>query len=87
MDVVSGRCSEVGSYCVQSKLIAHSEFEDLRLLKYEGVEGADRLLQLLRGTSSAGFMEFKKILENWSLPMAPAHLLKTIESRENEGGS
>ena len=71
-------------YCTQSNLISQNDFEDLLLVKFEGSEGGDRLLQLLRGTGSAGFGEFKKILSRWKLPMGPAQLLKTIEEREKQ---
>ena len=69
-------------YCAQSNLISQNDYEDLLHAKFEGSEGGDRLLQLLRGTGSAGFGEFKKILARWKLPMGPAQLLKTIEEKE-----
>ena len=69
-------------YCAQSNLISQNDYKDLLLVKFEGSEGGDRLLQLLRGTGNAGFGEFKKILSRWKLPMGPAQLLNTIEERE-----
>ena len=82
VDILSDKCSEVGMYCAQSDLISQNDYEDLRLVKFEGSDGGDRLLQLLRGTGNAGFDEFKTILGKWNLPMGPAQLLKKIEDRE-----
>ena len=82
--ILSDRCLEVGMYCAQSNLVSQDDYEDLRLMRFEGSNGADRLLQLLRGTGNAGFGEFKKILARWKLPMGPAQLLKTIEEREQQ---
>ena len=85
VDVVSDdRCSELGMHCAQSSLIAQNDYEDLRRVKFEGSDGGDRLLQLLRGTGRAGFVEFKKILANWKLPMGLAHLLEAIIEREKQ---
>ena len=84
VDIISDRCSEVGLYCEQADLISENDCEELRLTKFEGSSGGDRLLQLLRGTGNTGFYEFLRILAKWNLPAAPAQLLKMIKEKLKE---
>ena len=66
-------------------LISPPDFTDLTTARdATNASVNDRLLDMLQGTGTAGYVVFKKILSRWKSPHRYANLLGKIEGVETE---
>ena len=76
---------DMGRVCMSEGLISPPDFKGLTTAR-DATDASvnDKLLDMLQGTGTAGYVVFKKILSRWKSPHRYANLLSKIEGVEAE---